>query len=212
MDCEVIYQGVDTSHFVPKAKPGLLHKPARLLYVGQLHEYKGVHTVIEAAAILAASGRRFKLSIAGAGLPDYEKRLHRLVEDKKLLDHVEFLGQVAREELPELYRANDIFVFPSIWEEPFGLTHLEAMASGTAVISTTRGGPGEFLIDEKNSLTFEAEDESDLASKLERMMSDDVLRSRIARQGLKQVCEEFSLPRYALDLEGFLKNTLENWQ
>ena len=117
---------------------------------------------------------------------------------------VRFLGRVPHTEIAALYRSHDVFVFPSIWREPFGLTHLEAMASGTPVVSTTEGGPGEFLVDGENSLTFPKEDSESLADALARFAADPVLALRIARNARAMVEARFSLDRYVVDIEAFL--------
>ena len=87
-------------------------------------------------------------------------------------------------------------VFPSIWSEPFGLTHLEAMASGVPVVSTANGGQGEFLRDGVNALVFEPEDAEGLACRLASLIVDDSLRRRIALGGRRLVEREFTLTRY----------------
>ena len=198
----VIYQGIPIQRF-----PALLERmrgpELRILYAGQLHEYKGVHTLLEAAAMLSRRGsRRFEVSIAGEGPSAYKARLSELA--RLVGAPVRFLGRVSHADIPALYRAHDVFVFPSIWREPFGLTHLEAMASGTPVVSTTEGGPGEFLVDEQNALTFPKADPTLLADALARLADDEALGRRIARNARTMVENRFSLDRYVSDLEAFL--------
>lgn len=200
--CRVIYQGIPIERFPP-----LLDRPRgpefRILYAGQLHEYKGVHTLLEAAALLSRRGsRRFEVSIAGEGPSAYKARLSELA--RVVGAPVRFLGRVPHEKIPTLYQTHDVFVFPSIWREPFGLTHLEAMASGTPVVSTTEGGPGESLEDERNALTFPKADPARLADALARLASDEDLARRIARNARAMVETRFTLDRYVRDLEAFL--------
>lgn len=199
----VIHQGIPLEKF-----PALLDRDRgpvfRILYAGQLHEYKGVHTLLEAAALLARRTRlRFQVSIAGDGPLAYKRRLDELAA--LVGAPVRFLGRVPHAETPSLYRSHDVFVFPSIWREPFGLTHLEAMASGTPVVSTTEGGPGEFLVDGENSLTFPKADAARLADALARYAADPALSRRIARNARAMVATRFSLDRYVGDIEAFLE-------
>lgn len=207
----VIYQGIDNTKFVLKQNPGSLHEPVRLLYAGQVHMYKGVHTVIESMAKLVDKGLNINLQIAGSGESEYRNFLDTLSRRLGVKENISFLGKIDRDKLAALYHESDIFVFPSIWDEPFGLTHLEAMASGVPVISTTNGGPGEFLEHGVNSLTFKAEDPIDLADKIQQLISDDELRKKIALAGCKCVADYFTNTRYVDDLEQFLTEVSKNW-
>lgn len=204
--CRVIYQGIPTESFPRKQEPyGTLHSPIRLLYTGQLHHYKGVHTILEALSLLPPEvAQRLSITIAGAGESEYEKRLEDL--GKLAACPVTFTGKIPHQKMSDLYRSHDLFVFPSIWQEPFGLTHLEAMASGLPVISTANGGQGEFLIDRENALVFEPGDPKSLAEALVTMIEDDQLRKRIARNGRETAIGQFSFERYVLELEELLKS------
>jgi glycosyltransferase involved in cell wall biosynthesis len=107
--------------------------------------------------------------------------------------------------LSGVYREHDIFVFPSTWQEPFGLTHLEAMACGTPVISTADGGHGEFLKDGENALIFEKENPGQLAAQISRLISDNDLAGHLAATARAMVEQEFTLQRYVTDIEAFLQ-------
>lgn len=194
-DSRVIFQGIPLGRFPAKESPGSVHEPIRLLYTGQLHPYKGVHTLVEAARILGdRSGVRYELTIAGAGGQDYLSRLERAAADSST--PTQLVGRFAHSAVPPLYRSHDIFVFPSIWDEPFGLTHLEAMASGTLVVATGHAGPGEFLVHEENALLFEKEQAGQLADQIARLAGDDSLRRRLALAARKTVEERFTLSSY----------------
>lgn len=96
---------------------------------------------------------------------------------------VSFTGNVSREELVGYFASHDIFVFPSIWQEPFSLTLIMALASEIPVVGTLTGGSKEILRDMHNCLAFEAGDSADLAVKLELLLGDAELRKSLARQG-----------------------------
>lgn len=199
----VHYQGIPVEDFACKSVPGRIGSPLKVLYVGQLHAYKGVHTVIEAMAELAKQDVAAELTICGAGDAAYESHLRQAVSELGVVAH--FLGKVERGALPAIYRSKDILVFPSIWSEPFGLTHLEAMASGTPVISTRKGGQSEFLVDGSNALTFEPGDAKQLAERMLLLVSTPALAERLARSARKLVEESFSLDAYVDRLEWWLK-------
>jgi len=208
----VIYQGIPIEKFPIKENPGEMHAPARVLYVGQLHSYKGVHNVINAVHIIARkkSAHYLSLSIVGTGTEKYQLELIKLANRGDAL--VNFVGQVDHSHLPRLYREHDIFVFSSIWQEPFGLTHLEAMASGTPVISTADGGHGEFLVHDHNALIFEKENEEELARHIITMAEESALRQRLITTAREIVEKQFTLKGYVDRLEGFLIDVKENGQ
>ncbi|MEI6874765.1 MAG: glycosyltransferase [Spirochaetota bacterium] len=201
---KIAMQGVPLELFPEKADPGSAHLPFRVLYAGQLHRYKGVHTLVEAVAV--AGRDDFALTVAGAGDPVYEAELRARALALGL--DARFLGRVGSDSMGGLYRESDALAFTSVWDEPFGLTHLEAMASGTPVASVGHGGPGEFLVDGANALIFRKEDATDLARCLRAFAEDEGLRRRIAAAGRRTVEKEFSIERYADRLEAALLETL----
>jgi len=201
----VIHQGIPVSRFPARLSRPPLSAPVRVLYAGQLHAYKGVHTVIEASARV---GQRLgpdaiTLTIAGEGGPDYRRRLDALAAESGIA--VRFAGRVPHAELPAVYRAHDVFVFPSIWQEPFGLTHLEAMASGTPVVSTIEGGPAEFLCDNDNALVFRAGEADHLAWQITRLVATPGLGARLSERARTMIEQRFTMERYVADLEAFLE-------
>ena len=207
---KVIFQGVPLDAFPARESVGGIGSPVRIFYAGQLHPYKGVHTVIYALANLINDGYDVQLDIAGAGPDDYVRTLNDYAQNKKVSDRVSFLGKLPQDKLAAEYRAHDLFVFPSIWEEPFGLTHLEAMASGLPVVCSDRGGPAEFIRDGENGLKFPAEDDRALSDALAKLIQDENLRQRIALGGMNTARNDFSMRRYVDDLENWLIGILRN--
>jgi glycosyltransferase involved in cell wall biosynthesis len=203
----VIYQAIPLEQFPLKPHPGNLTLPARVLFVGQLHPDKGPQTLIEAAGLIAArhGPDRIRVSIVGEGpsRADLERQASRTQAA------IAFLGKIPHARIPEMYRDHDLFVFPSIWQEPFGLTPLEAMASGTPVISTVNGGQGEFIAHGVNALTFKEGDAASLAACLCTMIEDAPLRRRLVATARAMVEQQFSFERYMADLEALLADALE---
>lgn len=112
------------------------------------------------------------------------------------------------DQVPALYRTHDIFVFPSIWQEPFGLTPLEAMASGTPGISTVNGGHGEFIKDRINALVFKEDDAGILAQQVYSLIENDELQQQITATARQMVTKLFSMDRYVNELETFLSESV----
>ena len=186
----VIHWGTDVERFpFNDSPPGAM----RLLYVGQVTSHKGVHTAVEALKLICEQPKFKQATLTIVGGPDYEGRIARLVSSLGLSGSVSFTGMVARERLPEIYREHDILVFPSVWDEPFSITLLEAMSSGLAVVSTNTGGTPEILIDEMNALIFPKEDARACASQVLRLLTDGRLFESIRREGRRTVEENFRL-------------------
>jgi len=201
---KVIFQGIPVEKFPSKPNPGRISATPKVLYVGQLHSYKGVHTVIQAIGRLHRQGQAIELTICGKGTADYEQHLRQLAEATGA--SITFLGQLSHDSLPEIYRSHDLFVFPSTWAEPFGLTHLEAMASGTTVVSTAEGGHGEFLRHDVNACIFKPNSEYELADRLQTLIRCPEMAVRIALAARAQVEREFSVQAYTQRLEAWLKS------
>ena len=132
-----------------------------LLYIGRLHEKKGIENLIKALAMNEVFRRSaFTLKIAGKGRPEYEQTLRELVSSEQLEDKIEFIGQVEGAAKEQLYADADWTIMPSHTEN-FGLVVLESMAQNTPVIAS-KGTPWEIL--EKEDLGFWTENSPDALS------------------------------------------------
>lgn len=202
-DAEVIRWGIDTEKFtygeVPRAR-------GRLLYVGQVASHKGAHTAVEALKVIIEQGRHQSTTLTIVGGPDYGGRIHSLVSSLGLEQNVRFTGLIARAELPAIYRRHDVFVFPSIWEEPFSIALLEALASGLAVVATLTGGSPEILESEVNALTFMKEDASGCAAQVLRLFDDPELFERIRQNGRRTVEDRFRFSSMVDEIERSLNS------
>lgn len=126
----IVYSGIERSLFSPEDR----HRPWlwRLLYVGRVDPRKGIETAIRGLAELPVEAR---LAIEGVGGAAERTRLETLAGELGVADRIEW-GDLRRNQLGALYREADVFLFPSEWEEPFGLVPLQAMACGTPVVAT----------------------------------------------------------------------------
>jgi glycosyltransferase involved in cell wall biosynthesis len=150
--------------------------------VGRIDPEKGVDVVVRAMGLLQGAAARAHLVVVGsAGLaPDgYSERV-RAQAEASLGDRVRFAGRT--NDVPGTLRALDVLVNASV-AEPFGLSVLEAQATGVAVIGTRAGGISDFVFDDDNGLLVPSGDADAMAKALDRLLTDDELRARLAQRG-----------------------------
>jgi glycosyltransferase involved in cell wall biosynthesis len=204
----VIHWGLDLAAFPERPITG--QPPTRLLYVGQLMAHKGVHTLIEAFHRLITTYGLVDIDltlVGGTIVPAYETRLKELVHSLGLSHQIHFAGPLPRVQIPAIYQQHDIMIVPSVWDEPFGLILLEAMASGLAVVGTATGGSAEILRHEINGLVFAREDSPACAACLYRLLTDPLLYERLRRQGRQTVEQHFRLEQTIDQIEQSLQET-----
>jgi glycosyltransferase involved in cell wall biosynthesis len=114
---------------------------------------------------------------------------------------------VPRFDLPALYRAHDVLVFPSVWQEPFGLTQIEAMACGLPVIGTGTGGSDEILTPD-TALRFPPGDIAALADCLVAFCRQPELRRRMGIAAAQRAAEQFDLERTLRQTQSYLESAL----
>ncbi|MGZ8432248.1 MAG: glycosyltransferase [Candidatus Deferrimicrobiaceae bacterium] len=172
----VIPYGVDAEQFhcalsrgEAREKLGLPKERFIVGTVGRLEEQKGQINLIDAAGRLSREGREVTLLIVGSGRE--EDRLREQAIREGIGDAVLFLG--TRRDLSELFRAMDVFAFPSLWEG-FPIALLSAMAAGLPVIVTPVGGVPEVVKDGINGLIVPAGDPTALAAAIWRVHEDPV--------------------------------------
>lgn len=155
-----------------------------VLLVGRLVYEKGFQIALEALPGVIERLGRVRFLVAGSGTAEAELRAQAAALG--LDRHGTFLGWIGDDVLHSLYRIADLTVVPSIYE-PFGLVALEAMASGCPCIVADTGGLREVVPNEHVGLRFESRDPASLAQMMERVLSDDALRSRLVAEASEHV-------------------------
>ena len=92
-------------------------------------------------------------------------------------NHVTFTGWVPDQQLHQIYSSADIFVLPSVWNEPFGMPLADGMAYGLPVVATRGGGVPEIVVDGKTGLLVDRDDSSQLAAAISQLLTDNKLRT-----------------------------------
>lgn len=184
-DASVIYPPVDVERFSPSENPGSYY-----LIVSRLVPYKRVEL-----AIAAANALDVPLKIAGTG-PELQQ--FRTIAGPT----VEFLGFVPDDELPALYRNAKALLFPQ--EEDFGITPLEAAASGVPTIAYGAGGALETIVPDVTGIFFESQNVDSLASAIERF---ELLQWD--KDAITAHAKSFSQERFIQEMRGTVARTWE---
>ena len=163
-----------------------------VLYAGNIKPHKNLERLIEAFHTLRQDPdlAHVKLLIIGDEISKYAT-LRRAVHRYKLHKHVRFFGFVPDKTLAVLYRLARVFVFPSLYEG-FGFPPLEAMASGTPVITSNVSSLPEVVGDA--ALLIDPLDPAAIANAMRRVLMDSDLRDDLRQRGLRRV-QEFSWER-----------------
>lgn len=177
----------------PRAKSQKPNTKRMLGVVSRLEPIKGMDLVMPAFAEVLKAHPEVRLLVVGDGT------LRASMEEQAAAlgcaDHIRFVGRQPQEQLSQWYRQMDIVLMPSR-SEGFGLTAIEAMASGCVVVASDVGGLPEVVRDGICGLLHRTEDVADMASKISTLIGDEALYDRLQAQSLVEV-EKYSFERYA---------------
>ena len=162
--------GVNENFFLPRQ---FADAPAnRLLYVGTWLDRKGIRYLADAFVALAARSPEVHLTIAGCILPEEQVKVYFPAE---IHNRISVLAFLARDDMPALYAAHDIFVFPSL-VEGMPLTLLEAMAGAMPAVTTNACGMSDLIENDANGLLVPAADAAALGNAIDRLRNSPELR------------------------------------
>ena len=116
---------------------------------------------------------------------------------------ITFHGPIHNRDVAEFYRKADVFVFPSVWNEPFGLPTIEAMASGLPIVATRGGGTPEFLKDGVSGILVDRGNFQALAEAISKLLIDPQLRTRMGEAGRALVLKSLTWDRVAAELGSY---------
>lgn len=220
--CQTLYNGVDPDLFVPSRMTDQSGRDGseRLLFVGRVSPEKGVHVLLDAFHAVATRYPKARLVIVGplaaapieftVGLSDdprdrdilsfypggYQSHLQSRISPA-LAGQISFLPAVPQPELLSHYRDSDVFVFPSLWEEPFGMPVIEAMSCEVPVVTTRSGGITELIEDGETGRLVDRGDASGLADAILDLLAQPERRRSMGKAGRERVIEQFSWDRIA---------------
>jgi starch synthase len=194
----VIHNGIDPGLWRPDGGVGTLEEhgidPGRptVIFVGRITRQKGVADLLRAARGFDTAAQ-LVLCAGAPDTPEIAAEVRELVEVLR----AERQGVVWIEEmlppqrLRELLTHATVFVCPSVYE-PFGLVNLEAMACGTAVVSTRVGGIPEIVLEEETGLLVPPSDAQAMAAAVNRLLTDPAMADYLGQAGRARVEAKFT--------------------
>lgn len=207
---EIVPSTIDPARVAPKrgreatrAELGVDERTPLFVVLASLVHRKGIDVLIDACQKLADRGIACACHIAGDG-PE-RGALERRATERGVSGHVRFLG--ARDDVGDLLAACDAFVLPAR-REGLGVSALEAMAAGRAVVASRVGGLAEAVVDGGTGLLVPSEDVSALAAALERVATDTALRERLGAAGPARVREGFLPEQMVASYERIYRDVL----
>ena len=186
-----VYNCVDTEKFAFNPAP-----KDYLLMVGSITPHKN-----QAGAIRVAKRLGLKLILAGkVNDQKYFESLQPDIDGEK----IRWIGEIGMEEKVKLYQEALTFLFPILWEEPFGLVMIEAMSCGTPVVAFNNGAISEVVVDGKCGFVIENDSEEEMAKAIAKI---DAIKRENCR---KHVEENFTLKKMVEGYEEAIMNLQGN--
>jgi len=183
---KTILHGLPIREFLPGRR--VTSAVPTFVFLGRLVSTKGVRVLIEAAGLLKAKRREFRVRIIGDG-PERQE-LEKLVRDLGIQGHVRFLGYVPTERLEESLEDATAVVMPSLGGEVFGLVAAENMQLGRLVIASDIGALSEVLGDA--GMRFAPGDADGLAKCMESIIANPLLAEEMGQRASRRIAESFA--------------------
>lgn len=209
---EIIPCGFNPDEFNPvgkkkaRQKLGIDPEQKVILSIGRIVPRKGVDNIIHSLKYLIKKFEDIRLLVVGGDLDVHNgpssaemDRLKQLAARLKVTGHITFTGPKQPLELKYYYSAADVFI-STPWYEPFGITPLESMACGTPVIGSDVGGIKYTVKDGETGFLVPPKDPLRLSNKIKKLLSNDLLLSKMQKASIKRVHSFFTWERVAAEL------------
>lgn len=199
--CLAVLNGIDIKSFTVEEK-GTDYHDLTIIFCGRLIPEKGLLPLVMAMKKLKETPSIKLLVVGGASLgnlitqTEYQKEIYHIA---KQLSNITFTGYVDYKKIGQYLRKADIAVLPSLWDEPFGLTCVEAMASGLPIITTSQGGIPE-VVDNSCAIILDVNEQlsNDIAVAILDLYHHPEKRKAMSKAAIKR-SKFFSKERYAED-------------
>lgn len=203
----VIYNGIDISRYKKIKNPVLYSKLSLkadsivIGYSGQLNVEKGIYDLMDAAKIISDLDINCFFVFMGKKNINFSE-IMEYIQKLGIADNTIFTDWVKNVE--EYYPLFDVLVVPSIFEEPFGLVNIEAMASEVPVIATEAGGIVEIVVNNETGYLVPKNSPEHIADRIKKIILDKDLAEKMGKAGRKRVEKHFDIKKNAKKIEEIL--------
>jgi glycogen(starch) synthase len=206
----VAYLGVDTALFRPRQEPHANDHPLEVVFAGQLWEGKGPQVLVDALGRLRQRepALELRLRIIGEGTEAFKRYLRTEIQQHGVEERTVLDGFVPLPVLAGRLRNADIFAFPSIWDEPFSITLVAAMASGAPVVAAKTGGTPEAFVDGVEGILVAPRDADALAGAVLQLARNPELRNALAQAAIVRAQDQWSFSAYVDRLEHYYEQAV----
>jgi glycosyltransferase involved in cell wall biosynthesis len=200
----LLQHGIDVSLFSPEPGVDRHAEAPSILFFANLWKRKGIYVLLKAFPKIAAAVPGCRLTIAGggAGLP----QVSSWIQGMPLRAQIDLLGPIERSAAPELFRKHSIYCLPSLGE-PYGMSALEAMSCGLAIVASGDGGL-RYILPPEGSILVEPGNVNDLATALIELLRSPESRIQMGRFNREYAVQHFAWPVVVDQLEGIYEQTL----
>ncbi|MDA8346164.1 MAG: glycosyltransferase family 4 protein [Thermaerobacter sp.] len=195
---QVMHHGVDPERWSPE--PPLPDTPLRIFHPARLSLDKGSLLVVRALHRVRALIPGARLLLAGTGtIVDFESRQAKEVETVREeiarlgLEGAVELRAIPWDEIPEVFARSRVVVYPSRFDEPFGIAALEGMASARPVVVSSVGGMPEFVRDGVDGFVVPPDDDEALAERIALLLGNPVLARRLGAAARQRAVRRFHI-------------------
>jgi len=194
----LVYNGIDTEKFRPinvenfRNKLGFSRESKFIVSSGRITRQKGYHLLIK---ILPDLLKKFDTKLIIIGKGEYLDNLKKLTEKLKVSGTVIFTGKISDKEMINYYNLADVFAFPTLRWESFGIVIAEAMSCGKPAISTNIGAIPSVIDDSENGFLIDSGNTKQLRDKILTLFENEELAKKMGKNARNKIVEKFDKDR-----------------
>lgn len=217
IDAYLVYNAIETELFNPSVDGNAIREKHELgdrplvLFVGGLEPRKGLEYILMALELVQKKVPEVQLIGIGKGAftsyPGEETFFNVLIKRLGLEDHVEFVFDIDDNELAKYYAACDVFALPSRMEG-WGLSIMEAMATGKPVVATKVGGIPELVENKINGYLCNPGDVTAIAKRIIHLLKNEDVAERMGKEGVRKA-SSYSWEKTAKKVNNIYEKILE---